>query len=137
MGLFKNSKKFNLFILGIFIINILQAIFTPILKDEAYYWRWAQNLDWGYFDHPPMVAFIIKLGTYLFSGALGIRFVTVLLNILMVFVIWALVPDSHKKQKNAEWIFFSILLAMPFFHIYGFITTPDAPLLFFSALYLF
>lgn len=136
MGLFKNSKKFNLFILGIFIINVLQAIFTPILKDEAYYWRWAQNLDWGYFDHPPMVAFIIKLGTYLFPDALGIRFVTVLLNIAMIFVVWALVPDSHKKQKNAEWVFFSILLAMPFFHIYGFITTPDAPLLFFSALYL-
>jgi Dolichyl-phosphate-mannose-protein mannosyltransferase len=136
MSLFKNSKKFNLFILGIFFINILQAIFTPILKDEAYYWRWAQNLDWGYFDHPPMVAFIIKLGTYLFPDALGIRFVTVLLNIAMIFVVWALVPDSHKKQKNTEWIFFSILLAMPFFHVYGFITTPDAPLLFFSALYL-
>ena len=136
MGLFKNGKKFNLFIVGIFCVNLLQAIFTPILKDEAYYWRWAQNLDWGYFDHPPMVTFIIKLGTFLFPGALGIRFVTVLLNIAMIFVIWALVPNSHKKQKNAEWIFFSVLLAMPFFHLYGFVTTPDAPLLFFSALYL-
>ncbi len=136
MNLFKNSKKFNLFILGIFFINVLQAVFTPVLKDEAYYWRWAQNLDWGYFDHPPMVAFIIKLGSYLFSGTLGIRFITIILNILMIFVVWALVSDSHKKQKNTEWIFFSILLAMPFFHIYGFITTPDAPLLFFSALYL-
>jgi len=136
MGFFKNGKKFNLFIFGIFCVNLLQAIFTPVIKDEAYYWRWAQSLDWGYFDHPPMVAFIIKLGTYLFPDALGIRFLTVLLNIAMVYVIWALVPEDHKKQKNAEWVFFSILLAMPFFHLYGFITTPDGPLLFFSALYL-
>lgn len=130
------NKKFNLFILGLVVINMLQAIYTPILKDEAYYWRWSQNLDWGYFDHPPMVAYIIKLSSFLFSGTLGVRFITVLLNAWLVFVIWELIPNKNKTHKHAELLFFTILFSLPFFNLYGFVTTPDAPLLFFSAIYL-
>ncbi len=130
------NKKFNLLIVGLLLINILQAILTPIIKDEAYYWRWAQDLDWGYFDHPPMVAYIIKLSSYFFTGTLGVRFITVILNIVMVIVIWHLIPKNNRIHKNAELIFFTILFSMPFFNVYGFITTPDAPLLCFSAIYL-
>jgi len=132
----KKNKKFNFFLLGLFILNFLQAIFTPIIKDEAYYWSWAQHFAWGYFDHPPMVAFMIKVSSFFFSGRLGIRFITILLNVLLVKVIWELIPEKIKEEKNADRVFFMILLATPFFNIYGFITTPDAPLLFFGALYL-
>jgi 4-amino-4-deoxy-L-arabinose transferase-like glycosyltransferase len=31
--------------------------------DEAYYWFYSQNLKLNYFDHPPMIAFIIRLFT--------------------------------------------------------------------------
>lgn len=31
--------------------------------DEAQYWSWAQNLDWGYFSKPPMVAYLIAAST--------------------------------------------------------------------------
>ncbi|PJA04574.1 MAG: hypothetical protein COX71_11035 [Flavobacteriales bacterium CG_4_10_14_0_2_um_filter_35_18] len=132
----RSNKKFNLFILGIVFINLIQSYFTPIIKDEAYYWRWSQDLDWGFFDHPPLVAFIIKLSSFFFADALGIRFITVLLNALMIKIIWELIPVKNKTHKNSAFIFFIILMAMPFVNLYGFITTPDAPLLFFSALYL-
>jgi len=132
----RSNKKFNLFILGIVFINLIQSYFTPIIKDEAYYWRWSQDLDWGFFDHPPLVAFIIKLSSFFFADALGIRFITVLLNALMIKILWELIPEKNKAHKNSEFIFFMILMAMPFVNLYGFITTPDAPLLFFSALYL-
>lgn len=132
----RSNKKFNLFILGIVFINLIQSYFTPIIKDEAYYWRWSQDLDWGFFDHPPLVAFIIKLSSFFFADALGIRFITVLLNALMIKIIWELIPVKNKTHKNSAFIFFMILMAMPFVNLYGFITTPDAPLLFFSALYL-
>jgi len=132
----RSNKKFNLFILGIVFINLIQSYFTPIIKDEAYYWRWSQDLDWGFFDHPPLVAFIIKLSSFFFADALGVRFITVLLNALMIKIIWELIPVKNKTHKNSAFIFFMILMAMPFVNLYGFITTPDAPLLFFSALYL-
>lgn len=132
----KNNKKFNLFLLGLLIINLIQAYFTPIISDEAYYWRWNQNLAWGYFDHPPMVAFIIKLSSFFFTGTLGVRFITIVLNILMAKIVWELIPKKNKEHKNSVLIFFTILLSLPFFNLYGFITTPDAPLLCFSALFL-
>jgi hypothetical protein len=46
-----------------FIVAILQAAFTDIFHDEAYYWLWSKHLAWGYFDHPPMIAWIIRIGT--------------------------------------------------------------------------
>ncbi len=64
MTLIGKNKKFNLFIIGLVIINLLQSFLTPVIKDEAYYWSWSQHLDWGFFDHPPMVAFIIKLSSF-------------------------------------------------------------------------
>lgn len=42
------------------------------LPDEAYYWLWGRNLDWSYFDHPPLQAWMQAgshwlLGTSLFA----------------------------------------------------------------------
>ena len=130
------AKKIDLYILGFIILNIVQAILTPVLEDEAYYWMFSKNLDFGYFDHPPMVAFIIKLSSYLFSGTLGIRFVTVLLLALTIKISWTLIPSKYKANHYAELIFMGIIFSIPIFNIYGFITTPDVPLLFFSSLFL-
>jgi len=33
--------------------------------DEAYYWGWAQQLDWGYYSKPPMIAALIAFTTTL------------------------------------------------------------------------
>jgi 4-amino-4-deoxy-L-arabinose transferase-like glycosyltransferase len=42
--------------------------------DEAYYWDWSRHLAWGYFDHPPLCALLIRLGTNVFgNNAFGIR----------------------------------------------------------------
>jgi 4-amino-4-deoxy-L-arabinose transferase-like glycosyltransferase len=47
--------------------------------DEAYYWDWSRHLAWGYFDHPPLSALLIRLGTSLFgNNAFGVRAVGVL-----------------------------------------------------------
>ena len=129
-------KKINLYIIGLCIINIVQSILTPIIHDEAYYWMFSKNLDFGYFDHPPMVALIIKLSSYLFSGILGVRFITIVLFALTTKFIWELIPKKKKEHKYAELIFIIIIISNPIFNIYGFITTPDVPLLCFSALFL-
>lgn len=46
----------------------------PVFSQEAYYWSYATHPDLSYFDHPPMVAWLIWLGTACFGdGAFGIR----------------------------------------------------------------
>jgi len=128
---------FNILILIYVLVNIVQAIFTPIHDDEAYYWIWSQNMDWGYFDHPPAIALLVKIGTTIFGNTeLGIRFVTVLLSGVTIFFTWKLTSEEIRNKENSFLIFFAILISIPGLHMYGFITTPDVPLLFSFVLYL-
>lgn len=114
-------------------VNLVQAALTPLDPDEAYYWLYAQNLDWGYFDHPPAVALSIRFGTLLLDGTLGLRLGTVLLNIGLLYLCWVLAGRPQDAKQGL--LLPLLLLAMPFTQIYGFVATPDAPLLFFTALY--
>ena len=41
----------------------------PLSADEAYYAQWAQHPDWGYFDHPPMVAWWMAAGRALLGDS--------------------------------------------------------------------
>ena len=41
----------------------VMAALLPLSADEAYYWLWSQHLAAGYFDHPPMIAWLIRAGT--------------------------------------------------------------------------
>ena len=74
----------------IFILNILQAHFTELISDEAYYWYYAQNMAWGYFDHPPMVALIVKISSLFFGGELGVRFISTVLSAGTYLILWFL-----------------------------------------------
>jgi hypothetical protein len=132
----KAGRHLPLLLLVFFVMNITQSAITSISKDEAYYWMFAQNLDWGYFDHPPMVALLIKMGTLLFDGTLGLRLITGFMMVLTLYITWLLLPAETRKKEKAVWAFILVAFAMPVFNIYGFITTPDVPLLFFSSLYL-
>ncbi|MDB2606818.1 glycosyltransferase family 39 protein [Zobellia sp.] len=125
-----------LIILGIgFLINLLQSYFTPLIFDEAYYWHFAQNMAWGYFDHPPLVALIIEISSFFFDGELGIRFMSCILSTATLFILW-LTIDHHKKEQYVVH-FFVLAYSMTLLNAYGFFTLPDTPLLFFTALLLY
>ena len=115
------------------LINLIQSYASPIDADEAYYWMYAHHLDWGYFDHPPMVALLISLGMDWLPGSLGLRFGHVLTGGLTMLVAWDLL--GRPSGKNA-WVIALLLAALPMLQVYGFIATPDGPLLLFSALLL-
>lgn len=127
--------KLFLYLLGvIFIINLLQAHFTELIFDEAYYWYYAQNLAWGYFDHPPMVAWLIKLSSVFFNGELGVRFMSCILSAATFILLWLMI--DHPKKKAYVLHFFAIAFSMTLLNAYGFFTLPDTPLLFFTAFFL-
>lgn len=127
--------KLFLYLLGaIFIINLLQAHYTELIFDEAYYWYYAQNLAWGYFDHPPMVAWLIKLSSIFFNGELGVRFMSCMLSAATFILLWLMI--DHPKKKDYVLHFFAIAFSMTLLNAYGFFTLPDTPLLFFTAFFL-
>ena len=45
------------------LFNIVSNGFIPFYSDETYYWTWSKKLALSYFDHPPMVAYLIKATT--------------------------------------------------------------------------
>jgi 4-amino-4-deoxy-L-arabinose transferase-like glycosyltransferase len=44
---------------------VLATADIGLYVDEAYYWGWAQQLDWGYYSKPPMIAALIAFTTSL------------------------------------------------------------------------
>ncbi len=130
----KLPKLFYCLLGSILVLNLLQANFTELIFDEAYYWYYAKNLAWGYFDHPPMMALMIKIGGYLFDGELGVRFVGCLLSAGTFVLIWLAIDNPDKKKYVPH--FFILMFSMTLLNAYGFFTLPDTPLLFFTALFL-
>ena len=112
------------------IISLLQANFTELLADEAYYWKYAQTLSWGYFDHPPVIAAIIKPGYALFHNELGVRLITVLMSTAFLFVLELLVQPQQLKR------YYLTVASIGVFHFLGFLALPDMPLMFFSITFL-
>jgi hypothetical protein len=128
-----STKLLYVFLGTWFLINLLQALFTGLHPDEAYYWMYSKFLDWGYFDHPPMVALYIKAGDWIIHNPLSLRLVTVITNTLSIFVLWQIVKPYTKNGALFILLFSSVLI----FHVYGFITTPDSPLYLFTILFLY
>ena len=51
-------------------VMALRAFFllnTGLVDDDAYHWSWTQSLDWSYFDHPGMIAWLEALSTGIFG----------------------------------------------------------------------
>ncbi|MDN8823160.1 hypothetical protein Q0M41_13995, partial [Staphylococcus aureus] len=45
------------------VLRLAAAWEIPLTEDEAYYRLWAGHLQAGYYDHPPMIAWWIRVGT--------------------------------------------------------------------------
>ncbi len=121
---------------GWLLINFIQSISTEIGNDEAYYWMFARHLQWGFFDHPPMIAFFIKLGGLFFNYELGVRIFTIIAQPISLYLAWRML-DEKEINLNRIFLFFGLAASIPIFQVYGFIATPDAPLLLFTATFLY
>jgi len=113
------------------ILNFFSAYYTGLAHDEAYYWMFSKHLDWGYLDHPPMVAVLIWLGQLFFEGNLGARFFNVLINAGALLLLWRICKEYGSDLKLFFFLYFGIIA----FHVYSFIIVPDSPLLAASILY--
>jgi hypothetical protein len=122
----------SIFILSI--LNIIQGNYTELLPDEAYYWVYSQYMNWGFFDHPPLVAVWVTISDFLFTDELGVRFFSSISFSLMMYLVWSTI--DHPSKNKYYWLFLLLFLSTALLNVYGFITTPDTPLLLFFALFL-
>jgi len=132
----KNHKYLILIsAVALFLVNLAQGFFTELLADEAYYWVYSQHLSWGYFDHPPMVAIWIKISSWFFeNGELSVRFFSSVMLSIVMYLVWFLL--DHPKKQSYRWLYILLFISTALLNVFGFITTPDTPLLFFFVVFL-
>src|SRR4051812_19365954 len=118
-------------------LRLAAAAYTPLTFDEAYYWMWSKALAGGYYDHPPMVAAVIRLGTMIAGDTeLGVRLVSVLLALPMSWAVYqtASILFGGRKLSSTAAILLNVTLMAA---VGTLIVTPDAPLLVASSFVLF
>jgi 4-amino-4-deoxy-L-arabinose transferase-like glycosyltransferase len=122
---------------GLVLLRLVAAAWTPLTFDEAYYWMWSKHLAGGYYDHPPMVAVVIRLGTLIAGDTeLGVRLVSVLLALPMSWAVYRtamLLFGGHRVASSAT----LLLNATMMVSAGTMIVTPDAPVLVASSFVLF
>jgi len=126
-GLDRRTQIIALSLAALIVVRGIVAAVTPLAFDEAYYWQWSKTLAWGYYDHPPLVAFIIRAGTAIFGDtSFGVRFVPLLLSIVATIAVWRagaiLLESEHAGALSAL-----LFNAMPMIGVEMLVATPDAP----------
>ena len=56
----KYSKGLFVGFLAIYLIRLLVVFAMGIMPQDAYYYLYSEHLDFSYFDHPPMVAYMLR-----------------------------------------------------------------------------
>ncbi len=98
------------------------------MPDETYYWEWSRRLASGYFDHPGVIAHLIRAGTAIAGVTpLGVRLAAVAagwLTSLCLVVLARRLSDGAGALRAAV-----IITCMPLAAAGLVLATPDAPLL--------
>ncbi|MBR1784592.1 MAG: glycosyltransferase family 39 protein [Bacteroidales bacterium] len=116
------------------VVNLLQAAFTGLANDEAYYLYYSRRLDWGYFDHPPMVALLVAATSWV-GGSIGLRLASTVLQPLYLLLFWHLIKPAGATRRDAV-VYVLLCFSQPLLQLYGFMALPDAPLMMSTVLFL-
>lgn len=104
-----------------------------IFTDELYFHSCAEHLDFGYVDHPPFVAWVMRLSMLLGDSLVAIRLFPALAGagtIMLAGFIARALGGSRSSERLAS---LSILLGMVFWVIFGY-ASPNAYDIFFVTL---
>ncbi|MFL5607937.1 MAG: ArnT family glycosyltransferase [Gemmatimonadaceae bacterium] len=128
---------------GATLLRLVFAGLLPLFPDETYYWDWSRgaHLAAGYFDHPPMIAVLVRMGTAFFAvlglppSPLAVRFLPVLAGGVASLAASAIAARlaGGTAARTAAIVFALMPLAASGLVL----ATPDAPLLAASAVGLY
>jgi dolichol-phosphate mannosyltransferase len=118
-------------LIGLIIYAItLRLLFVgsvELLPEETYYWNYSRHLDIGYLDHPPLVAWLIRLGTAVFGQSpFGIRCGALFCGVITSVYTYRLTRNLFGESSALA----ALVLAqvLPYFFLSGLLMTPDTGL---------
>lgn len=119
------------------ILRLGLAVTVPLWADEPYYWEWSRHPALGYPDHPPMVAWVMRLLTWVFGDGspVFLRLPSLLFGTGSLWLVhrlaWLLYADRRIAARSLV-----IVMGLPAFNAVGMLALPDGPVLFFHLLFL-
>lgn len=125
-----------LFGLTLYRIFAAQWVQLELYGDEAYYFGWAQSLEWGYYSKPPMVGWLIWLSTHVCGDSEAcIRLGAYLLYPATAYVLF-LIGSRLFAPRVGFWAALAYI-TLPMVSLGSWFITTDAALLFFWTLALY
>jgi 4-amino-4-deoxy-L-arabinose transferase-like glycosyltransferase len=119
-------------IIGVAVLKVLLASTLDLGVDEVYYTTYAKKLQWSYFDHPPLVGWLIWLTTLggALHGPIAVRLGSILLSSGSVYLIYSMTQLIYGTRS--AWISAGLFAASYYTSIVsGLFVLPDTPLVFF------
>ena len=104
------KRPVAVFFAAVILFNLLYNMTLPLHFDEAYYWVWSKHPQLSYFDHSPMIAWLIKLATALADDEWLIRLVPLGCAALTGMFIWRMAAElfDPSTADRALLIFFTV-----------------------------
>lgn len=131
------TRRFAGLLGGVFLFRIAFLLFftthADLAGDEAYYWDWGRQPDWGYFSKPPMIGWLMGVvGWATGNTEWGVRLAALLFGTVTLSLLFLLT----KRLFGAAVAYMAALLVLltPASMALNLIFTIDAPLLLFWSL---
>jgi 4-amino-4-deoxy-L-arabinose transferase-like glycosyltransferase len=107
-------------------LRVAAGMEMPLLHDEAYYWLWSRRLAWGYMDHPPLIAYLIRLSTAGGDTAVWLRLPALVLGVVGALLLFRLGRELFDERVA----FLAVVLyqVTPALSGFGSFSTPDGPM---------
>lgn len=121
-------------VLALTLVRLAALIATglELHGDEAQYWSWAQELDFGYFTKPPLIAWIIAATTSVCGdGEACVRASSPLLHAVTALVLYGL-GRSMVAGSTGRWVGFwaaALWITLPSVAFSSLLVSTDVPLL--------
>ena len=118
-------------VLTFILLRVFAIVSTPLelSADEAQYWLWSKELNWGYFSKPPMIAWLIHISNIIFGDYdYSIRILAPLIHGINSLVIFRLSQEINNNYL-AHFLSSLIWLTLPIVGVGSFLMSTDTPLM--------
>ena len=124
------TRQFLLVLVATTAFRLWLSVWLPFTGDEAYFYYWGKNPDWGFYDHPPMVGWWLWGLSSISEQPWVLRLPALAAPLLLALLTHAALAE---REPPLAWGVPTLLLLAPLNALNVAITT-DIPLLLFTFL---